>query len=181
MPFFNLAWTLYIQAGRCCLQKCPGHGVTASGRAVREGQALTVGAASSNIIPQVDALFSSLSEIRPAKIPPERTHRVWGKQCVLCTEDSSLIQCNRIQWLLLHSYTIHKATSSLTQPVLTWRQVSLFLLIIYSKYPRQKAFYQVPHGPIAGVLVSTHWSLNSSHAIENLLPCPCPTATRERN
>lgn len=49
--------------------------VKVSATAVKEGQILTVGAASNNIIPQVDALFSSLSEIRPAKIPPERRDR----------------------------------------------------------------------------------------------------------
>lgn len=88
MPVFNLAWTLYIQAGRCCLQNCPGNGVTAVG----QGQALTVGAASSNIIPQVDALFSSLSEIRPAKTPPERTYRCEENiQGMFCTKDISLI------------------------------------------------------------------------------------------
>lgn len=34
MPVINVAWTLH-QAGRCCLQKCPGNGVTASAMAER--------------------------------------------------------------------------------------------------------------------------------------------------
>lgn len=38
------------------------------------GTKLTVGAASSNMMAQVEALFPDLSEITPAKIPPANTH-----------------------------------------------------------------------------------------------------------
>lgn len=38
------------------------------------GTKLTVGAASSNMTAQVEALFPNLSEITPAKIPPAHTH-----------------------------------------------------------------------------------------------------------
>lgn len=97
MPAFNLAWTLYIQLRRCCLHNFQRKAVKVSATAVREGQTLTVGAASNNIIPQVDALFSSLSDIRPAKIPPERRHRCVRKTLCACFTQKTSVILNETQ------------------------------------------------------------------------------------
>lgn len=97
MPAFNLAWTLYIQLRRCCLHNFQRNAVKVSATAVREGQTLTVGAASNNIIPQVDALFSSLSDIRPAKIPPERRHRRVRKTLCACFTQKTSVILNETQ------------------------------------------------------------------------------------
>lgn len=182
MPVFKLAWTLYIQVRRCCLQNCPGNGVPASATAVREEQALTVGAASSNIIPQVEALFSSLSEMRPAKIPPEKTHRGARKTFSACFAQKTSVSFNETQ-PNYSTVTCNSHGNILINPTsfdlkITKADSCSSSLFIPTKYPRQKAFSQVPHGPTAGVLESSHWSLKSSHATEDLVPCPCHTATR---
>lgn len=48
------------------------HSGTKEDRSIIKRTSLTAGAARNNIMPQVEALFSNLSEIMPAKIPPER-------------------------------------------------------------------------------------------------------------
>lgn len=57
-------------AGECAHTRAQGKGTR--GRGPGGGAGLTVGAASSSIRPQVEALFSSRSEITPARIPPAR-------------------------------------------------------------------------------------------------------------
>lgn len=108
-----LIWPeLHVQLRKCRLQNFLS-AIKAPAPAVRERRTLTVGAASNSIIPQVDALFSSLSEIRPAKIPPESRDRYVRRiLCACFTQKISAIlnetqprleRCNRTFNVQLHT------------------------------------------------------------------------------